>query len=322
MKSLATRGWRSVFARADVYADAPLGLDDTRALVLLGVFVVPFVPYILFSYVVVSFVRDNHFWTIFWNATGLVAAVVTFVGGFAWSHRRAENRFRAVRASIEKPALAAGWTYRAEMPLPSPQTREAVFYHVERMLISHTFTEVTIGRFREFPFSSGHIIGHELSAEPVKSESPTKSENVIVLKLPGLLPEFKLFDRTTSRSRDYGVRLPVVPSGDTAVDARWEIQTHYPDFVADLLSPQVREYLANVPRVPCTINSRNGYLIASRDPQATFDSVIQRLEILSGFIEAMPPVVWQRETTPYVAGVGMHGWKNAPRVSGPAIWRR
>jgi hypothetical protein len=50
--------------------------------------------------------------------------------------------------------------------------------------------------------------------------------------------------------------------------------------------------------------------------------VTQRLDILAGLIELMPPVGWERETTPHVAGVGMHGWKNAPAVSGPTIFRR
>ena len=321
MKRAIKRGWRAIFARSDIPSDAPFGLDDGRLVWIAFSLAVPWIPVLVVYVVLGPLARGNEFWA-FVN-TGLIVVLGggTLIAAFWLTVSRSESRYRALRESIAAPAREAGWTYAFALPLPSPQTMEMVFRNANNRIVAHGLTETVLGEFRDRPFSAGHLSGHVVSTKMNASKSASHSENIVVMQLPALLPEFKLFDLSTSRSRDYGVRLPVSPTPYEPLNARWEIQSHYPDFVGDMLGEEMLAFLVEFPPIPCTISCRNGYLIASRDPLATFESVSERLRILADFIDLLPAIVWRRETSPHVAGVVLHGYKR-PMITGPEILRR
>jgi len=297
--------WRSVFLRSDVPTDSVFSLDDARMLWSGLLVTVPFVPVAIIFALYGLFVPKTPLTTGIALAAVIVALVVTALAVQYTISYRLPPRFAARRATIAGPAKEAGWTYLGSSPLPSPQTLEAVFHYSRYKLIPDSFTEVSTGEFRGHRFTAGHLDGHELPQATQRTPGRPYSENIVMMSLPGLLPELKLRDRTTSIIRDYGWDLAVVPTGDPAFDHRWEVQTNFADFASDLLTLELREFLVSVPPVPCTLVFRNGYLIASRDPEATFDSVNRRLEILAGVIERLPAKVWERETSAQVAGVGL-----------------
>jgi hypothetical protein len=221
--------------------------------------------------------------------------------------RSISRRFALVRQAARPEAEAAGWNYTAEGPAPSRELAEAVFMQSAQALRADHTIDVFTGEYNGYPFAAAHIDGYTtgFGGQDAKGRGPERAENVVVLTLPGLLPELKLKDRTAPPRGDYGLDLPVVASGNAAVDARWEVQSSHPDAARSVLTSDVLDYLASVPDVPCTIVFRNGQLIACRDPEATFASISQRLEILTGIARRVPEQAWD-SVTPEVAGRGAY----------------
>jgi len=315
---LLRRAWRSIFARADLPTDAAFGLDDSRSMLTALVITVPFVPVALVFAVSALIGAKGAIANIVTTVIVVVLLFGTVLAIHAVGSERIVRRFAERRSSIAAPAAEAGWEYSEATLPPSPQTLEAVFHYSRTKLQVASFTEVTTGMFSGHRFTAGHIDGNEVRQAGERGPGLPRSENVVVMSLPGLLPELKLRDRTTSILRDYGWSLAIAPTGDPEFDRRWEVQTNFADFAADLFTPQLRDFLKAVPLVPCTIVIRNGYITASRDPEATFASVSRRLEILTGFVDRIPARVWERETSPQVAGAGLrHGYRK--KFYGPGI---
>lgn len=241
-----------------------------------------------------------------------VFAVLFVVIGYVASRaiRAISNRFAAeysvAREAARVPAIAAGWTYADEAPAPSREVAEAVFRSSSWALVAARMTNVIAGVYRGRDFTAGYIDGYEVITNgPDAAPAGARGENIIQLALPGLLPELRLRDRSVPKSGDYGMTLPGFATGDPALDARWEVQTYYPDFARELLTEPMRAFLRSVPSVPFTINIRVGELISSRDPEGSFDSISQRLGLLSDFADLIPEISWNR-ATPVVAGSGAH----------------
>jgi hypothetical protein len=216
---------------------------------------------------------------------------------------RIAARYARVRQQAAAEAPKAGWTYSPTGSLPPAEVSEAVF-HSDRMAIQvTTATEVTTGTASGFAFTASHLEG-VLMDGPGKGTTQ-RSENIVVMTLAGPLPELRLRDRLAGTADDYGLNLPSVPSTHPLIDSRWEIQTSYPDFLSDLLVPEVQAYLAAIPPVPCTIVFRDGYLISCRDPEGSFASISERVHILAGLAGLIPAACWNR-ATPEVAGHGTY----------------
>lgn len=301
------RAWRRVFAPSELRDDSPLSLDDARQLSTFLIFTVPIVAFALALSVGGAVLPEGPVARV----VRLVISAIAFVGPFLWILvRRATvaDRFQARRAAAAGHVRAAGWTFLDDAALPTPQTREAVFHRYKRSLVPTGFSEVSIGRYEGKPFSAGHLAGLVLPEDGERGPGLDYSENIVIMSLPGLLPELKLRDRSVAEARDYGISLPIVAMPDAGRWEsphlqRWAVQSNYPDFATDLLADEgIRRYLEAVPRLPCTITFRNGYLIASRDPEGTYESILVRLQILSGLIDRLPARVWERETSPGVAG--------------------
>lgn len=212
-------------------------------------------------------------------------------------------RYARVRQGAAVAAPAVGWTYSPSGDLPPAEVSEAVF-HADRMAIQVTAAiDVTRGTASGFPFLAAHLDG--VLRDGPGTGTTQRSENIVMLTLPGLLPELRLRDRRAGISDDYGLDLPRVSSGNAAIDARWDVQTPHPDFLADLLTPAVQAYLVAIPPVPCTIAFRDGYLISCRDPEGSFASISERVHILAGLAGLIPAECWNR-ATPEVAGHGTY----------------
>lgn len=299
------QAWRYVFARSDISADSPLGLDDSRLLWTSVMFTAPLVAFGIVQALSVAFVTPSPPTNAITGAVSIIAMVGTLVAVGYYSTAKLPPKFAARRAAIAGPARAAGWTYAEQYPLPTAQTLEAVFHFSRERLVPETFTEVTSGEYAGHRFAAGHLAGRERREAGETTRGRARSENVLLVSLPGLLPELKLRDRTTSDIRDYGWSMAVLSTGDKAFDRRWELQTNAADFAKELLTPELRSFLAAAPLDPCTIVIRNGYIIASRDPEASFESVSARLRLLTGVIDRIPAAAWERGTTPDEAGVSL-----------------
>ena len=312
------RAWRYVFARSDIPADSPFGLDDTRMRWTALMLTAPLVAFALVFSASVAFVPSNPVTNIVTVVVCIVAMVATLLAVSYYAFQKVPLKFAARRAAIAAPARQAGWTYTDELALPSAQTLEAVFHYARDRLVPETFTEVTTGQFEGHTFAAGHITGRERDEGGETVRGAAKSENIVLVSLPAPLPELKLRDRSTSIIRDYGWSMAVISTGDPAFDRRWEVQTNYAEFARELFSPELRSFLAEAPLVPCTIVIRNGYIIASRDPEATFSSVTTRLQILTGVIERVQPALWTRGTTPQEAGFALRtNYRKA--MAGPVL---
>jgi len=288
--------WRYIFERSDLPHSGPPSLDDIRAR---GVALAAGVAILLF--VVLDRLGKFLIATIDLSVAAVIVAcfaipVVAFLAIFSASQRLAPARFRAIRQQSEQKAVAAGFDFYGEFPPPSSMTTEAVFHDWRFALVPERLTEVITGVTRGYAFTAGHLEGHEFSQTRVQTRVPF-SENIVMLKLPSALPELKLRDRSASSPRDYGLSFGSVPTGDAAVDRRWDVQSRFPELAPLFFTDEFRACLSNVPLVPCTIVIRNGYLIACRDPRGTFESITQRLDILVGLANVIPPSLWERETT-------------------------
>ena len=296
---LLMRLWRSVFDYSEIPSNAPSGLDDSRARWAAGSLLFPFIPTFVVAVVAVNLDVDPLIAT--------AAVIVVFggllMGAFRFAHGRSLRRFRAIRQTAKAPALAAGFEFHEVFPAPSPGMTEAVFYRWRHQLVADRMTEVVTGVSGGHRFTAGHLEGFEIPRTQRPTLSPF-SENIVMIALPSLLPELKLRDRSASSPRDYGVTLPSAPTGDPAVDARWDVQSHHPELARLFFTPEMREYLALLPLVPCTMVIRNGYLISCRDPLGDFDSISARLRILGGVIDRLPSALLGRATTKLEAGSG------------------
>jgi len=189
-------------------------------------------------------------------------------------------------------------------------------------------TDVITGSFRGREFSAGHISGttaapyystratglagrfafalapNRVYPDPEPGSSVVFSENVVRMKLSGLLPELRLLDRD-STSDDYGMALPPYPTGIAQLEKRWDIQTPYPEFARQLLTEPMVAFLCSIPPIPCTMVVRNGELITCGDPEGSFESISARLAILDQFANLIPPSTANR-ASPEVAGRGAH----------------
>jgi len=318
-----TRAWRFLFDHSEIPSNAPAGLDDSRARAAAFSVLVPFpVTYVVY---LISKLALSGLDSELSSLIGALTCFAAFFGSMVWAfwftHKRVKARFLAIRESAEAPALAAGYGFHDTFPPPLPSTSEAVFYRWRYALIPQRLTHAITGTFSDYHFTAGHLEGVEVSRTARQTSRSPYSENIVMVKLPGLLPELKLRDRGASTPRDYGITLQSAPSGDPAVDARWDIQSHYPALAHQMLTPEMRAYLVTVPFVPCTMVIRNGYLISCRDPLGDFESISQRLAILVGFIERIPAEFWQRETTAIEGGAG-RAVEPAIRVTTWPILRR
>lgn len=213
------------------------------------------------------------------------------------------TRYARLRQDAAIAAPAAGWSFSPTGELPPAEVSEAVF-HADRMAIQVTAAiDVTRGTASGFPFTAAHLDG--VLMDGPGTGTTRRSENIVMLALPGLLPELRLRDRRAGTADDYGLDLPRVPSGNPVLDERWDVQTPHPDFLADLLTPKVQAYLAAIPSLPCTIVFRDGHLISCRDPEGSFASISERVRILAGLAELIPATCWNR-ATPEVAGRGTY----------------
>lgn len=230
-----------------------------------------------------------------------------------------DSRFRRHRQLNDAWARDHGWSYSAEEPPPIPEICEATFQqsnHPHKVVRS---TEVVRGTFNGWSFVSSHLDGRTLGYSSNNEEGDARSENIVVVTLPGLLPELRLRDRSAGRYEDYGFTLPRVQMEKSDFSARWDVQTRYPDFARQLLTPDLETYLSAAPPFPCTIVLRSGYLIACRDPRGDPDSIQARLELLTGVASRIPAECWGR-TGPVEAGAGVY----TPRVArvGLTLWSK
>lgn len=291
-----TRVWRHLFDYTEIPTDSPSSLDDSRARAASFAFVLP----------VVLFFVCFGIWMLFDISEGIVPFIATVLTlaicaagllvAYARGTRRVAERFATIRKTARAPALAAGYTFQDSFAPPLPATSEAVFYQWRYNLVPRVLSEVITGESGGYRFTAGHLVGFEVSHSQRQTYAPF-SENIVMIRLPRPLPEVKLRDRVASSPRDYGMKLTPSPTGDAAVDARWAVQSRFPALAHLFFSPRMRAYLASVPMVPCTMVIRNGYLISCRDPLGTFESITQRLDILTGLLDAVPAELWERETT-------------------------
>jgi hypothetical protein len=300
------RLWRAVFDSSEIPSNAPAGLDDSRTRWSTFAFVAPFLLVLLLF--VAGQVFDLGFET---EVGALIATGLTIVllgGGlivsFWFTHGRADAHFLKIRESAREPAVAAGYEFFDSFPPPLPGTSEAVFFKKRYLLVPQRLTQVITGTVGGFRFTAGHLEGVEVSRNTRRPARLPYSENIVMVALPGLLPELKLRDRGASTPGDYGVSLPSVPTGDVGVDARWDVQSHHPELARLFFTREMLDYLITVPFVPCTMVIRNGYLISCRDPLGDFGSISQRLAILVGLVERIPAELWERGTTAAEAGSG------------------
>jgi hypothetical protein len=228
-----------------------------------------------------------------------------------------DSRFRRRRELNEAWADDHGWIYSAEEPPPAPEICEATFHQSNHPHEVVRSTEVVRGTFNGWTFASSHLDGRTIGYGRNNEQGEPRSENIVVVTLPGLLPELRLRDRSAGRYDDYGLALPKVPMEKSAFSARWDVQTRFPDFARQLLTPDLMSHLTAAPQFPCTIVVRSGYLIACRDPRGDPDSIQDRLELLTRVAERIPAECWGN-TNPVDAGAGVY----TPRLArvGLNLW--
>ena len=315
-----TRLWRSVFDYSEIPSDAPSGLDDRRARWAALSMLFPFVPTFVVAVVLMRLDLGGEFAPLIGTAAIIIVFGGCLMAAFRFAHGKPAAHFRAIRLTAKAPALAAGYEFHDTFPAPSPGMSEAVFYRWRNQLVADRLTEVITGVAGTHRFTAGHLEGFEIPRTQRPTRSPY-SENIVMIALPGLLPELKLRDRSASSPRDYGITLPSAPTGDPAVDARWDVQSHHPELARMFFTPEVREYLARVPLVPCTMVIRNGYLVSCRDPLGSFESISERLAIMTGLIDLIPAELWERPTTALEAGSGRVA-EGSIKVTGWPMLRR
>ena len=310
------RAWRYLFDYSEIPSNAPAALDDSRLRWSSSAFLVPFavtLPWLIIG-PKIDVGIDEELTALLGTGVTIVIFGGSLIAAFWLLHGRADARFLAIRETAKAPAVAAGYAFHETFPPPLPATSEAVFYKSRYPFVPVRLTQVITGTSGGRRFTAGHLEGVEVFRTTGRRAQIPRSENIVMIALPSLLPELKLRDRGASTTRDYGYTLPAVPSGDAAVDARWDVQSHHPELVRQFMTPEMRAYLIGVPFVPCTMVIRNGYLIACRDPRGDFESISQRLAIMNGFIERVPAALWQRETTDLEAGAGALAPWAAPTV--------
>jgi len=313
------RAWRYVFDHSEIPSNAPAALDDSRLRWSAFAFLVPFVVTLPWAIVGprIDVGIDEELTALIGTGVTIVIFGVSLIAAFWFTHGRADARFLAIRETAKGPAIAAGYEFHDSFPPPLPATSEAVFYASRYPLVPERLTQVFTGTSGGRRFTAGHLQGVEVFRTTGRRARIPRSENIVLVALPSPLPELKLRDRSASTTRDYGYTLPSAPSGDAAVDARWDVQSHHPELVQQFMTPEMRAYLIGVPFVPCTIVIRNGYLIACRDPRGDFESITERLAIVGGLIDRVAAALWERDTTDLEAGAGaLEPWA-APTISRP-----
>jgi hypothetical protein len=229
---LLMRLWRSVFDYSEIPSDAPSGLDDRRARWAAGSMLFPFVPTFIVAVVAVALDLNPLIAT----AATIVVFGGCLMGAFRFAHGRPAAHFRAIRQSAKAPALAAGYSFDDTFPAPSPGMTEAVFYRWRHQLVADRMTEVVSGVLGGsgesgvsalsgasgasgapgasgpsgassvsdisggLRFTAGHLEGFEMPRTQRPTLSPY-SENIVMIALPGLLPELKLRATTASPCR-------------------------------------------------------------------------------------------------------------------------
>jgi hypothetical protein len=212
----------------------------------------------------------------------------------------------ADQQTVDAWAEEHGWTFTATGPPPTPEVVEAVFRAAPgRPLLAQRSTNIVRGHFGAWDFASYRIEGSEAGSNLTPVPASARVENVVSVPLPGLVPELRLLDRRASFYGDFGLALPNVPTGDRRIDSRWRVQTRFATFVPDLFDATVREFLASVPDVPCTIVFRMGELLSTRDAYGTPSTITTRLELLTGLADRIPTRVYGR-ATPEEAGRGAY----------------
>lgn len=311
------RAWRYLFDYSEIPSNAPAALDDSRLRWSAFAFLVPVV--VTLPWVVIGPRIDAGIDAELAALIGTGVTIVIFGGSliaaFWFTHKRADARFLAIREAAKASAVAAGYEFHDAFPPPLPATSETVFYSSRYPLIPERLTQVITGTSGGRRFTAGHLEGVEVFRTTGRRARIPRSENIVMMALPSPLPELKLRDRSASTTRDYGYTLPAVPTGDAAVDARWDVQSHHPELVRQFMTPELRAYLVGVPFVPCTMVIRNGYLIACRDPRSDFESIAERLTIMGGLLDRVPAALWERETTALEAGGGALTPWAAPTIS-------
>lgn len=273
--------------------------------------------FVAFLFVVLAPIVDNTPLFVIGLLASMLGCAVLATAILKPLNKAIDSRFGRLRDSNETWAASQGWNYSAEEAPPAPEICEATFQqsnHPHKVIRS---TNVVSGSFNGWAFTASHLDGRTIGYSRNDEEGEPRSENIVVVTLPGLLPELRFMDRTAGSYEDYGLTLPSIPLERSAFSTRWDVQTGYPEFAKQLLTPDVVNYLAAAPNFPCTIVMRNGFLIACRDPQGNPESIRQRLELLTGLADRVPAHCWGRANavvagagvyTPVVARVGLTLW--------------
>jgi hypothetical protein len=228
------------------------------------------------------------------------------------------NRYRRIRERTAELAAVNGWRYsaagevpRAVLPLVFSSSFSSLTQFGTRMgITAESASEVVDGTYRARQFSALHLDGYVATGNGGIKRGNSRSENIVLLRLPQSLPAFRLLNAAGSDRWDYGTPLPAVtaiPSSSPTSTAtlsssstsstaavRWRFQSANPAFSADLLEPQVIALLGSIPALDCSIACTDGYLVAYRDPDGSPESVLGRLELLSLIADTIPPVCFQR----------------------------
>lgn len=227
---------------------------------------------------------------------------------------RIARRYRAIRERSADLAATNGWRYSPVGEVPTTllgPVFSASFSSITQFgtrmgLTAESATEVVDGEYRGRPFAALHLDGYVATGNGGIKRGNDRSENLVLVRLPGTLPEFRLVNAAASNRWDYGTPLPeaaTIPIGPGAqpqngttptLQTRWRLQTANPAFAADLLHPEFVALLGSIGPLDCSIACTNGYLVAFRDPEASPESILARLDLLSTVADAIPPVCWQR----------------------------
>jgi heme exporter protein D len=224
-------------------------------------------------------------------AIALAFTLMTLVA--RWLGPREDRLSAALRARGREQLAARGWTYSAEAAPLSRELEEAVMQAGSRRRAWTRASDVITGTWRGRAFTAEHVDAFQGTPGGSTPIGSSADDNIVVMPTPGLVPELRIRDTGIRAEQDYGLGLPPVAAAFPGLGPRWQVQTPYPQFAADLLTPELCAYLDTVP-VPCTIAFRYGAIVSTGDLIGSVETIQARLEVLSGVLDRVPAAVWGR----------------------------